>query len=100
MPGDTVLDVDVLDFTFDVTCDVTVDVVTDETVVEVVGISVVEGCTGEMVTPGLKHCTLIGEFSVKCTRWKHWHQKKAGMRQVLLESLIPSTVRCKMRQLK
>lgn len=41
MPDDTVLDVDVLDFTLDVKCDVTVDVVTDETVVEVVGLSVV-----------------------------------------------------------
>lgn len=41
MPGDTELDVDVLDFTLDVTCDVTVDVVTDEAAVEVVGVSVV-----------------------------------------------------------
>lgn len=41
MPSDTVLDVDVFDFTLDVKCDVTVDVVTDETVVEVVGLSVV-----------------------------------------------------------
>lgn len=41
MPDDTVLDVDVLDFTLDVSCDVTVDVVTDEAVVEVLGVSVV-----------------------------------------------------------
>lgn len=41
MPDDTVLDVDVLDFTLNVTCDVTVDVVTDATVVEVVGLYVV-----------------------------------------------------------
>lgn len=53
VPGDSVLDVDVLEFTFDVAYDVTVDVsmlvvdgkesvsVTAETVVEVVGVFVV-----------------------------------------------------------
>lgn len=80
VPGVSVLEVGitVLDFRFDVTCDVTVDVsmfvvdrkenvfVTAETVVEAVGVSVVKGCEGTMVTPGLKHCTLIEEFSVKC----------------------------------
>lgn len=67
MPDDTVLDVDVLDFTLDVSCDVTVDVVTDEAVVEVVGVRGIGLCRG-MVTPGSKHCTVIGESSVKCTR--------------------------------
>lgn len=76
VPGDSVLDVDVtvLDFTFDVTYDVTGDVLGFDVdgkenvfaVVEVVGVSVVYGCEGTIVTPGLKHCTLIGEFSVKC----------------------------------
>lgn len=76
---DSVLDVAVtmLEFSFDVTY-VTVDesvfvvdgkkdvFVTAERVMEVVDVpvSVVKGCEGTMVTPGLKHWTLIGEFSV------------------------------------
>lgn len=82
---DSILDVVVTipDFWFDVTY-VTVDesvfvvdgkedvFVTAETVVEFFGVPVpvVKGCEGTMVTPGLKHCTLIGELSVKCTRYR------------------------------
>lgn len=83
-PGGSVPDVDVtvLDFAFDVKSDVTDDVsvfvvngeenefVTVDTAVDVVGVSVEEGCVGTIVTPGLKHCTLIGEFSNLKEKWK------------------------------